>query len=131
METWQPKVWTGRGAVPDIPVLDGKVFSEYAAALIGWGISGIGEVTDGAGYGDQIAVITDPATGAIGVMTHWQWNSRVEWHVWTPDGYERRGKADTNLWTWDAVKTVRHLLAHYAFSKGRREGQTVSYWAES
>jgi hypothetical protein len=135
-DTFQPKHWdaaANQGApAPYIPVLRGRTLQAYGEALESWGVSReTDDHTEGAGYGESISVITDPATGIVGYVTQWEWNSRVEWGVRTPAGFEKRGKSDTHTWPWDAVETVRHLIAHAAFRMAREAGELVGYWAEA
>lgn len=129
-KTWNPE--TNQGApAPYIPVLRGLTVQAYADSLQSWGVDReTGDHTVGKGYGEAITVITDPATGIIGYVTQWNWNSRVEWGVWTPEGFTRRGKSDVHTWPWDAVRQVRWAMAHQAF-KLADDAEIVGYWAEA
>jgi hypothetical protein len=128
--TWTPKVWTQPGTMPLINVVDGKMFGQYAEALTGWGVDKDGNHTRGAGYGDRIAVIIDPATGNIAVVTHWEWNSPVITYIWTPEGLDRRSHVDPHQWMWDAVTSARHSLTWHAFKAAADAGTVRSYWTE-
>jgi hypothetical protein len=50
--------------------------------------------------------------------------------VWTPQGFEQRGKSDVHTWMWDAVKTVRWLMAHAALREAA-PGEVCGYWAQA
>jgi len=134
--TFEPKHWdaaANQGApAPYIPVLRGQTIQAYADGLESWGVSReTGDHTEGAGYGESISVITDPATGAIGYVTQWEWNSRVEWGIWFPGvPFQVRGKSDVHTWAWDGVRQVRWAMAHLAF-KHAAAGEIVGYWAEA
>lgn len=136
MNDFTPKTWnpaTNQGApAPFIPVLRGCTVQAYAEGLESWGVDReTGDHTQGNGYGEKITVILDPATGAIGYVTQWEWNSRVEWGIWAPgQRFERRGKSDVHTWPWDAVRQVRWAMAHLAF-KSAEPGEIVGYWAEA
>lgn len=135
-ETWTPRQWNpdaNQGApAPYIPVVEGKTQQIYADTLPDFGEDRDGHAVP-AGYHNRITVIYDDATGAIGVVTKWRWNDPVCWYVWTPDDLQQRTgyQFEVNLWPWDAVKTVRHELAFYAFAKAHREGTAVGYWAQA
>lgn len=135
MSTYTPKTWdaaTNQGApAPYIPVLRGLTVQAYADNLDAYGEDReTRDTTEGRGYGERITVIADPATGAIGYVTQWEWNSRVEWGIWTEHGFTCRGKSDVHTWAWDGVRQVRWAMAQLAF-KHAEPGEIVGYWAEA
>jgi len=132
---YTPKHWDtvkNHGApAPYIPVLRGLTVQAYADSLESWGVDReTGDHTAGKGYGEMITVITDPATGMIGYVTQWKWNSRVEWGVWVDGEFTCRGKSDVHTWAWDAVRQIRWSMAHQAFNRAE-PGELVGYWAEA
>jgi hypothetical protein len=128
--TWTPKFWTDtQHDMPNIPVVDGMTQHAYGESLPSFGESREdSSQTKGAGYGERISVVYDPATGNLGVVTQWEWNSPVLSYIWTAEGLDFHQHADPHSWMWDAVKGVRHSLAWYAFRAARRAGTTESYW---
>ena len=135
-DTFTPRSWdaaANQGApAPYIPTLRGLTMKAYADSLISMGIErDTGDGSEGKGYGECLSAIADPATGIVGYVTQWEWNSPVRWEIWTEHGVERRGRSDVHIWPWDAVKTVRLLLAQAAFKAGQKSGEIVGYWAEA
>lgn len=135
-ETFEPKQWNANGdqimPAPWIPTFHGLRHDQYRDALTSVGLKAGAEDNAGRGYGEQITVITDPFTGAVGYVTEWEWNSRVEWGTWTPDGnFEQRGKSDTHTWMWDAVKMIRHTMTCAAFKAAHDAGELIGYWAQA
>lgn len=92
--TWTPKIWADtQHDMPNIPVVDGMTQHAYGEALESFGENRDDRsiTSGGKGYGERISVVYDPATGNLGVVTQWEWNSPVLSYIWTAEGLDFHG----------------------------------------
>lgn len=117
------KIWTSERPMPDIPTLHGLTHNEYKTELTRYNLS----QHDGPDCRWTIA-ITDPRNdwygGVITAVNH-----PVRWFVGNADGVTET--STTQLWPWEAVDSVQHVITCSVFRLAHAQGALKSYWTEA